>query len=123
MDQRFESTGKRIENFKADGRMLPDGSLCFKDFSFTLKFKELPSKELESMGHSQLLTTEVPSPGTWATTESDYESFWDDFGASIKLKGMPKVLSHTFFGTPVGKFGYTPCVAKNPDPCRQSSCC
>ena len=116
MDFRFEQTGKRIENFKAEGRLLTDYSLCFKDFSFKLTFKAPPSKELENIGHASLGANVVQSPGAWATTESDYENFWDDFGASIKLKGMPKVLLHSFF-TPtanVPKFGYPPCSVKNP---------
>ena len=111
---RHDRAGNRLNNFKAKGFLAPDGALCFKDFSFKLAFKDLPSKELDSISHALLIDKEVPSPGPWATCDSDFESFWDDYGASIKINGMPKVLLHTFFGTAFMKFGYSPCNAKNP---------
>ena len=113
LDLRFDKTGKRIQNFKRDGRLKEDGSLDFVDLSFKLKFKEEPSTELDTIGHVMLGDQTVPSPGAWATTASDYESFWSDFCASIKIPGMPKVAMHTYFGPNTSKFGYPPCNLKN----------
>jgi hypothetical protein len=42
-----------------------------------------------------------------------FESFWDDYSASVKVPGMPKVLLHTLFGKSNNKFGYEACNMKS----------
>lgn len=113
LDTRFEQAGKRLATFKRDGRLKEDGSLCFINFSFKLTFKAAPDTQLEKIGHVLLGEQTVPSPGSWVTTDSDFESFWSDLEATIRIAGMRRIPVHTYFGTNLNKFGYPPCSTRS----------
>ena len=109
---RHQKCGNRLANFKGAGCFGSDGKLNFLDKSYKLEWEPSPSTTLKHITHILDPGTEIASPGPWLTKTAEFENFWDDHSASVKITGMPKVLIHTYFGKALMKFKYAPCNLK-----------
>jgi hypothetical protein len=112
MTSRNRVCGLRLQNFKRRGGLQASGKLNFNHSSFVLTWAE-QGDQLKTIHHISTPGNVKNTPGAWLTKKCDFENFWDDHSASVRVEGLPKVALHSLFGKQPTKFKYNPANSKN----------